>query len=333
MKLLEKGKVRLTDSLKNKFLTFTLLSTSVLLFGSGKYAGEFISGGVDARSLSLGNIILTSFENPSAVYFNPAFLPETDFDGVILSHSERFEGIVQQEFAAYKTRYSGIDIGAALIWINIDGITLTKLENEQEIPGEDNRILPDGSVSDNEFAFFLSLGKKYNDKMNWGAGVKFLYKTFEEESAAGLGFDVSGLYKFNDKILAGLKLQDVTTSALFWTTGTNEFVSPSVLFSAEYNGRINYFLTDYKIIGGTKIRTENYKEYSLASIGFADVVLSAGLELKYNFIFLRGGYNSDDTWSAGSGLAYSGFLLDYAFKPDFEDLGNTHKLSLSYMWK
>ena len=317
----------------NKYLSVILLLAYAFIFGSGKYAGEFISGSVDARSLSLGNIIMTSFGNPSAVYFNPAFLPEMDSDGVILSHSERFEGLVQQEFVAYKTQYSKFDVDAALIWINVDGITLTKLENEDAPPGEDNRILPDGSVSDNEFALFFSIGKKYNDNMNWGAGVKLLYKTFEKESASGLGFDVSGLYKYNEKIVMGLKIQDITTSALFWTTGESEFVSPSVLFSTEYNGRIDYFLTGYKILGGTKIRTENYKEYSLASIGFADVVLSAGLELNYNFIFLRGGYNSDDTWSAGSGLSYSGFILDYAFRPDFEDLGNTHKVSLSYMWK
>lgn len=324
----------MTDLLNNKKIVPLLIAISLFsLFGSGKYAGEFISGSIDARSLSLGNIILTSFENPSAVYFNPAFLPEMSSQGVIVSHSERFEGIVQQEFAAYNTKYSGIDVGAALIWLNVDGITLTRLENEDEAVSPENRIYSDGSVSDNEFAFFLSIGKKYSEKMNWGAGVKLLYKSFEEESAAGLGFDLSGLYKPFSNIYMGLKFQDITTSALFWTTGTNEFVSPSALFNAEYNGRLDYFLTDYKIIGGTKIRTENYKEYALASIGFMDIVLSAGLELKYKFIDLRGGYNSDDTWSAGSGISVMGFILDYAFRPDFEDLGNTHKASLSYMWK
>jgi len=310
-----------------------ILTVLGICFAGGKYAGEFISGSIDARSLSLGNIVLTSFDNPSSVYFNPSFLPEMSSKGVIVSHSERFEGIVQQEFAAYNTKYNGLYLGTALIWINVDNITLTRLENEDEAVSPENRILPDGTVGDNEFAFFLSMGKKYSDKLNWGLSAKLLYKTFEEESAAGLGFDASGLYKLSDDILMGLKLQDITTSALFWTTGTNEFISPSVLFSAEYNNRLEYFLTDYKIIGGTKIRTENYSEYSLASLGFMDFVLSAGLELKFKSIFLRGGYNSDDTWAAGSGFSFMGFILDYAFRPDFEDLGNTHKASLSYMWK
>ncbi len=310
-----------------------LLTVICYLSGGSKYAGEFIGGGVDARSLSLGNIVLTSFNNPSAVYFNPSFLPEMAMDGVTVSHSERFEGIVQQEFAAYKTKYREFDVGAALIWINVDGITLTRLENEDEVISPDNRIIPDGTVSDNEFAFFLSMGRKFRDNMNWGAGVKLLYKTFEEESASGIGFDVSGLYKAPYNIDLGLKIQDITTSALFWTTGTNEFISPSILFNAEYNGRLEYFLADYKIIGGTKIRTENYSEYSFASLGFADFILSAGLELKFKNVFIRGGYNTDDTWSAGSGLELFNFVLDYAFRPDFEDLGNTHKASISYFWK
>jgi hypothetical protein len=317
--------------IKRTALMFLILTGT--LSAGGKYAGEFISGGVDARSLSLGNIILTSFYNPSAVYFNSAFLPEMSTSGVVVSHSERFEGIVQQEFAAYNTKYKEFDVGAALIWINVDGITLTKLENENEAPGPYNRILPDGTVSDNEFAFFLSLGKKFTDNLNWGAGAKLLFKTFEEESASGIGFDVSGLYKAPYNIILGIRLQDITTSALFWTTGTNEFISPSVHFNAEYNGRLEYFLADYKIISGTKIRTENYSEYSFAELGAMDLVLSAGLELKIRNIFLRGGYNTDDTWSAGSGLHIYNFMIDYAFRPDFEDLGNTHKASVSYFWK
>ncbi len=315
-------------------------NTAIILFvmisslsGSGKYAGEFISGGVDARSLSLGNMILTSFYNSSAAYFNPSFLPEMEFSGIVLSHSERFGGIVQQEFGAYSTKYKGYDIGTAFIWINVDGIILTRLQNENEAVSPDNRIIPDGTVSDNEFALFLSMGKKFNEKMNWGAGTKILFKTFEQESASGIGFDVSALYSGPYNIIMGLKIQDITTSALFWTTGKNEFVSPSVLFGAEYNGRLEYFLADYKAICGTKIRTENYSEYSFAALGPADISLSAGLELKFRNVFVRGGYNTDDTWSAGSGLNIYNFTIDYAFRPDFEDLGNTHKASVSYFWK
>jgi hypothetical protein len=310
-----------------------LLTAMCALFADGKYAGEFFSSGVDARSLSLGNIVLTSFETPSAVYFNPSFLPELTNSGLTLSHSERFEGIVQQEFAAYNTKYSGLDIGAALIWINVDGITLTRLENEDEPVGPDNRILPDGTVSDNEFALFFSMGKKYNDNMNWGGSVKLLYKSFEEESASGIGFDISGLYKPLPDISFGANIQDITTSALFWTTGKKEFVSPSLLLGGEFNGRLEYFLADYKILSGAKIRTENYSEYSFASAGFLDFVLSGGLELDFSRVRIRGGYNTDDTWSAGGGISFMNFILDYAFRPDFEDLGNTHKASLSYVWK
>ncbi|MFO7810413.1 MAG: hypothetical protein R6V47_03460 [Candidatus Delongbacteria bacterium] len=301
-------------------------------YGGGKYAGEFISSGTDARSLSLGNILLTSFNTAAAVYHNPAYLPELEHKGILLSHSERFEGFVQQDFVSFNTSYSGIDAGIALLWLNIDNITFTRLENEDEPAGPENRILPDRSVSDNEFALFLSAGKKFGVNFNLGGSVKFLYKTFETESAAGTGLDLSGMYKL-ENIVMGLKLQDILTSALFWTTGKNEFIRPSIIFSTEYNNKIDYFLADYKLIAGTKIRTENYSNYSLASYSVFDIVFSGGLELIFKNISLRGGYNTDDTWTAGSGLSFMNFILDYTFRPDFEDLGNTHKASLSYIWK
>ena len=306
---------------------------SSYLLADGKYAGEFISAGTEARSLSLGNIVLTSFNSSSASYFNPAFLPLIENNNIQLSHSERFEGLVRQEFASFKTKIDGHDLGFSLIWMGIDDIALTKLQNEDSLVSVSNRILPDRYVNDNEFAFFASLGKRFNDDLLWGVNVKLLYKTFEEESAFGLGTDISGLYFINPNITLGLKVQDITTSTLFWTTGLTEIIRPSILFNAEYNNRVEYFLLDYKVITGTKIRTENYAENSFASLGVMDFVLSGGLELKFKKIFIRGGYNTDNTWSAGSGLKYKGITLDYAFKPDFEDLGDTHKVSLAYSWK
>ncbi|MDA3837681.1 MAG: hypothetical protein PF574_01715 [Candidatus Delongbacteria bacterium] len=316
-----------------KQLILTVLIMSSYIFADGKYSGEFISSGTEARSLALGNIVLTSFNSSSASYFNPAYLPLIKNQNIQLSHSERFEGLVRQEFASFKTEANGHDIGFSFIWMGIDDITLTKLQNEDSLVSETNRILPDKYVNDNEFALFASLGKKYNDNLFWGVNVKLLYKTFEEESAFGFGTDISALYFAIPNVTLGMKIQDITTSTLFWTTGLTEIVRPSILFNAEYNNRIEYFLTDYKIITGTKIRTENYAEHSFASLGVMDFVLSTGLELKFKKIFIRGGYNTDNTWSAGSGLDYKGITLDYAFKPDFEDLGNTHKVSLAYSWE
>lgn len=316
-----------------KKLILLVLGITSFLLANGKYAGEFISSGTEARSLALGNIVLTSFNSSSASYFNPAFLPLLENKNVQLSHSERFEGLVRQEFASFKTKMNGHDLGFSLIWMGIDNITLTKLQIEDSLVSDTNRIIPDKYVNDNEFAFFASLGKKYNDDLFWGVNIKLLYKSFEEESAFGFGTDISGLYYIEPNIILGMKVQDITTSTLFWTTGLTEIVRPSILFNAEYNNTFDYFLLDYKLLTGTKIRTENYVENSFASLGALDFVLSAGLELKFKKVFIRGGYNTDNTWSAGSGLDYKGITLDYAFKPDFEDLGNTHKVSLAYSWE
>ena len=297
-------------------------------FGDGKYAGEFISYSVDARNLALGNLNLTSFYNSSMVYWNPAVMPFFEKKSITASHSERFEGELQQDFLSFNTKLAGTqNIGVALIRIGVDDIKKTsELINEYDRP--DYKL-----VSDSEFAFFLAYGAKYREDLSLGASVKFLGKFLDEESAYGVGFDISALYLFNENMRFGAKVQDVTTSLLSWSTGLNEYIKPSLLLSGEYSGRADYFYALYRIMGGTKVRSEGYSEHAAVSAGVFDMTYNVGLELLFkNVVFLRGGYDSDNTWAAGTGIRMYGANLDYTFKPDFEDLGVSHKVTLSYGW-
>ncbi|MBN1971619.1 MAG: hypothetical protein JXR48_12665 [Candidatus Delongbacteria bacterium] len=312
--------------------TIILLLTFILtLFGSGKYAGEFITGSIDARSLALGNNILTSFSTASSAYFNPAFLPEMTKSSITLNHSERFDGWVNQEYAAYTSKMNDLSFGLYVIRLGVDDVPVTAINDDENDPSLDNRPYIVKEVSDNEIAVGLSLGKRYNEVLNYGVSAKILYKGFEEESAFGLGFDLSMLYKMNDDLNFAAKLQDVTTSGLFWTTGENEFIKPSLYGGAEYNFFWEYLDSSIKLISGMRVGSEGYNENAAISFSEFDVTFNGGAELLLNeFITLRGG-SEMERWSVGAGINLYGVSLDYAFKPD-DELGDTHKASISYGW-
>ena len=96
---------------------------------------------------------------------------------------------------------------------------------------------------------------------------------------------------------------------------------------------ISPFKADYKLLASVKVRSEGYKEYAFLSAGPFDLSTSVGTEILFNkLVFVRGGLENDQLWSLGGGIVTNGINLDYAFKPDYEDLGNTHKISVSYNW-
>ena len=322
--------------------TFTSLLLLLVLASTlnAKYEGEFISYSVDARSLALGNLNLTSFNNSSVVYWNPAAMPfmnnGSENNDIIISHSERFAGLLQQEFIAFKTNkyfFNNRNIGFSLIRIGVSDIPVTTIPDQNGIVAPDNRPEIVRNASDNEFAFFVSYGEKYNDQFGYGGSIKILVKSIDEYSATGIGFDLSGFYELNESVKFGAKVQDITTSILFWSTGTTEIIRPSILIGSEYNGELPYYSAKYKLMAGSKIRMENYQEYSVASLGFIDFGYNVGAEVTFkDVVSLRGGYENNKDWSAGTGIRLFGANLDYAFKPNMDDLGDTHKVSLSYGW-
>lgn len=317
---------------KIKKVIVSLLVAASALFGSSKYAGEFINYSVDARSLALGNLTLNSFNGAEAVYWNASNLAFSNSDAVTLTHSERFEGMVQQEFAAYKTEYEGFNLGIGLIRIGVDDIPLTKLDDENgQISGTNRPYIYD-NASDNEIALLVSYGRKYTDNLSYGVTAKMLGKFMEVESAYGIGFDLSGTYKYTDNISVAAKIADITTSALFWSTGENEFISPSLYLQGEYSGYYDYYKTAYKVMGGFKMRSEGYEENAFLAFSIFDLSPSVAAELLFHdTAFLRFGIENEE-WAAGTGLKLYGAYLDYTFKPDHTDLGDTHKITLSYGW-
>ena len=66
-----------------------------------KYSNEFLSIGVGARGMGMGNTLVASVNDVTGSYWNPASLPlAEDKWQVSLMHSEYFAGIAKYDYAA-----------------------------------------------------------------------------------------------------------------------------------------------------------------------------------------------------------------------------------------
>lgn len=301
-------------------------------FSDGKYAGEFISYNVDARTMGTGNLLITSPYEAAAVYYNPALINyDSKLNSAIFSHSERFSGTVVQDFLAGSINIKGRKVGLALVRIGVDDIPITG----ELIDGNRPDILK--KVGNNEIALFAGTG--FGSKiegLRYGLSAKVLYKSFEEESAFGAGFDLSCLYQPVKNFKFAVKLQDLTTSVLSWTTGTYEYIKPALSLQGEYSFISDYLLTDFTLFLGNRIGSEGYQKEAFASLSIFDLELNLGGEFYINKLFrLRLGTQNLDRYFGGAGFNFEqiGLGLDYAFSPDYEDLGDTHKISLVYSWE
>lgn len=314
-------------------MILSILSSMLFSYENGKYAGEFIDYSVDARTLALGNVVQTSFYNSAFVWQNPAYLPYFEKSSLTFSHSERFGGEIAQDFISFNKKISNLDMGLSFILLSSDGIKQTKLTDENDTLSINNRPLVDKEISNYEGAIYFSLGKRYFENLSYGVTSKLLFKTItDNESAKGIGFDVSLFYKFNEDFRAGFKAQDITSSVLYWTSGKLEIIRPVFILSSEYNFAWNYFKSDVKLLGGLKILTDNYLEngISISSSLPVNIEYSVGVEFFVNkMVFLRAGLQNDN-WAAGTGLTLFDVSLDYTYVPDLIDLGESHKITLSY---
>src|ERR1044072_1674572 len=107
-----------------------LIATSLAVFGIGlgvfaqapKYSNEFLNIGVGARALGMSNAYITSVNDVTAGYWNPAGLNRIgNQHQVALMHSEYFAGIAKYDYGAFATRLDSSSVlGVSLIRFGVD---------------------------------------------------------------------------------------------------------------------------------------------------------------------------------------------------------------------
>ncbi|MFH1844447.1 MAG: PorV/PorQ family protein [bacterium] len=320
---------------------------------AAKYAGAFMENGGGARALALGGAFVALADDPSTTFWNPAGLATAQERQLLLMHSERFGDLIDRDFAAYVqpvdwSLFGGQEggFGVSVIRLGIDDIPFTdhltdQLDENGDGEVDNTEILELFNMqdqirfkSDQEWALFLSYGER---KGQWqvGGSLKMIRQSVGDFSSIGIGFD-AGLFRPQiwRRLDFGVKFQDITTTYLSWSTGTNEIIAPAVIPGVAYTFPLPSWNAAVLLTSAFETRFENRRGADQYWTGSISTNAHLGLEMAFSDrVFLRGGFDSGwemNDLTAGVGFVLKPLTVDYAYAGDTLDIDEvTHRLSLT----
>jgi hypothetical protein len=328
-------------------LTF-ILSASYAQDGSvaPKYSNEFLSIGIGADALGLGNAVVAQTGNVNSGYWNPAGLTNVDkWLEVGLMHSEYFAGIAKYDYLglAHKIDEKS-SIGFSAIRFAVDDIpnTTQLIDNAGNI-NYDNI----STFTAADYAFLLSYARKLKiEGLSVGRSFKVVYrKVGDFAKSYGFGIDAGAQYRRNEHWKFGLMARDITstfnawvftldeqTQEVFLATGNSipenglELTLPRLIFAA--HGKFDLGKKGIYAAGELDLdMTTDGRRNTLVRTGLISLDPHLGIEFGFkNYVAIRGGFsnfqyvkNFDDSQTLnfqpniGIGLNIKNFHLDYAF--------------------
>ena len=183
-----------------------------------KYSNEFLSLGIGARALAMGNAQVASVSDVTSAYWNPAALVYTKNDLQLgMMHAEYFAGIAKYDYGGIVLPMENEKsfLGLTIIRFAID-----------DIPNTLFLVEPDGSINYNnissfsaaDYAFLFSYAQLSNiEHLSWGANFKIVHRVVGDFARAwGFGLDASAQYRPGSWFF-GAMLRDVTSTFNAWS--------------------------------------------------------------------------------------------------------------------
>lgn len=311
-----------------------------------KYSNEFLNIGAGARGLAMGGAVVSNQEDVYAPMWNPAGLTsvESDWQGAAM-HAEYFESIAKYDYVSFAKALDSNNgvLGISIIRLGIDNILNTTQMIDAEGNVDYDKIT---KFSTSDYAGIISYGFRPggNQKLSLGVNAKIVYRNVGKfANGFGFGFDLGANYQTESGYKIGAMLRDVSTTVNFWSINQKEL--SAVVNGEEFNPapkdkleitmpKLNAGISknfeinrDLSLLPEIGINVDFAKAAALISTDFASISPYLGAELSYqNMIFVRAGFNRFQNVtdieslsrkvtmqpSAGLGIRYKGFTLDYA---------------------
>jgi hypothetical protein len=311
---------------------------------AGDYAADFLHVGIGARPMAMGGAYVAIANDASATYWNPAGWSGNTRFSVQLEHVPMFSGLAQYNSMSAHLAFDGAT-SISLNWIRLG---IDEIPRYGELVGNrydrltlgQNRSTgePLGYFADQEDAIMLSFRRSVILDLVMGGGFsgmlvptefsigitgKYLYQKLDHYAGSGQGIDAGFLIRFmpnwNDEpepltwLSFGAVVRDLARTQLSWNTDSRH--------KDEIERGLQAGVAASKLFSDWRTRLTMSYDYSLwTSSGHY-----AGAELEFlRTVCLRSGYYRDH-FTAGAGLRFRGFSVDYAFISG--ELDNTHRVS------
>lgn len=299
--------------------------------------------GVDAAALGMSNAVVSTVNDVTAGYWNPAGLVQMEDSQIALMHSSYFANIANYNYVGFaKPLDSRSAIGLSLIRFGVDDILdTTQLIDEQGNVNYDNINL----FSAADYGLVFSYARKLPvDGLNYGVNAKVIRRVIGDfASSWGFGLDLGIQFERNDWKF-GLMVRDITTTFNSWAIdedklndiqnaipGENqeapegtELTIPKMQIGVSKQFVFNY---DYTLRTELDLNVRFTETNDVISTSFASITPALGFEFGYtDLVFLRAGIGNfqnelqiDSTEQLtfqpnfGVGFKYRGIQIDYAF--------------------
>lgn len=309
-----------------------------------KYSNEFLNIGVGARALGMSNSYVTSVNDVTAGYWNPAGLASIgNQHQVALMHSEYFAGIAKYDYGAIATRLDSSSVlGLSFVRFGVDGIPNTTDLIDANGNVDYNRITTFSAV---DFALLVSYAKSMKIKgLKVGASAKIIRRRVGDFAGAwGFGLDAGAQYDYK-KWKFGLMARDITSTFNAWTFNLSDQMKQTFIATGNDIPSNSVEVTLPKLLLGTARKFDIGKKFTLLPElnfdmtfdGKRNVLIKSnpisidphlGLEAGFmNIVFLRGGVGNYQSYTdalghsvhtfqpnIGVGVRIKSVYIDYAF--------------------
>ena len=309
-----------------------------------KFSNEFLSIGVGARALGMSNAYVTTVNDVTSGYWNPAGLTQIKKDfQVSLMHASYFAGIAKYDYGAFAAK---IDTSSAFAF-SVIRFGVDDIPNTTQLIDADGNVDFDriSSFSVADYAFMFSYARKSKIKgLRYGVNVKIIYRQVGGFAKAW-GFGLDGGIQYDLKNWKfGLMARDVTSTFNAWSFSLDqETIDVFNVTGNEIPNNSTEITLPKVILGiGREIKISNKFnflgeiDFDLSTDGKRNVLITGdpvsidphmGIEIGYaKLVFLRLGVgnfqkvtdilqNDKITYQPnfGIGIQFRGIALDYAF--------------------
>lgn len=273
---------------------------------SGTSSLVFLKIAPGTRAVAMGEAATALESDLAAAYWNPAATV-----GLKSHHALFLQNFfildVNYNYAGFGWGNGKRALGTTLTLSNLSGI---------QRRGDNPLAEPLGAFELNDAALSFFYAREVREKVSVGGSAKILYEKIDLASDFTWALDLGGTYRLRPELTVGAAFANLGPKLRLQSESFRLPLRGSL--GAAYRWRQVLVTSDFVKFNDGSLKWHLGAEYSFEKY-FA---LRSGWQLGY----------SDKNFSAGFGLKYQRFVVDYAFVPFQSDLGQSHRISLEVVF-
>jgi hypothetical protein len=295
---------------------FALLAFLAAAAGSASAAERgtglaFLRIGVGAEAAGFGNAVVSRVDDGTATFWNPAGIARVPTLDATFMHNEYFQDL-RYEFLGVARRIGDNGIGASIADLHTASDALERRDDVGNF---------EGHFGSYDLAVALGYGRRVHEDLTAGVTVKYLTENIDRTNANGYAFDFGAQW---DSPVERLRLG----AAVLNLGPSMTFINDAFDLPTTVQGGASYSIP---LVEGAVDLAAEFRKARGESAG-----LNFGMGYEYHRMAsvrlgYRSGLDSEDV-SFGLGFRHERFGIDYAFVPYGNDLGDTHRIGLSYRY-